>query len=80
MGDNAPMGANEDSRCPWFRKEPEEVVVKVMISQTLSISTEVTVKEDYDLADLVKAVRDKVILPSDHCKDWIEDDFEVIEE
>lgn len=85
MSNNAPLGADEHPNCPWFNEEPKSVTVDVFISQTLSVSTKVEVREGYDEDDLKKAVLGQITLPSNFCKlfskrDWVEDEFTVIEE
>ena len=84
MSNNAPLGADEHPDCPWFSEGPRHVKVDVFISQTLSVSTKVEVREGYDEDDLKKAVLDQITLPSDFCsllsRSWVEDEFTVIEE
>lgn len=71
---------SEEQAAPWNQTEQTLREVDVTISETLSKTVTVEVPDIYDKFDLRDAVRDQILCPSDRCKDWDLDDFEVIEE
>lgn len=77
-----PLGADEDPNAPWREKEPEKVKVDVCVSICMHKTITVEVPEDYDNVDLYDAVQD--VIWDDLCyireKEYIEDEFEVVEE
>lgn len=77
--ENIPEGTQYDSQAPW-NQDDDSVIIEVTISQTLSKTVKVLVRRDYDTWDILGAVKSQITLPSDNAKDWIEDDFEIIEE
>lgn len=50
--------------------------IEIFISQTLSINTKIEVPDNYTIDDVRDAIYNQILLPSDVCHGWDEDDFE----
>lgn len=77
--DNLPAGAANDPRAPYNEEFNQEV--EVLASLTVSRSLKVSMPKGYTQEDLVRETRKQLSLPelAKHMQ-WVEDEFEVIEE
>ena len=84
-----PIGAEFDPKAPYNEQIIPDKEIEVTISVTLSKTVKITVNDytideegycDFSECDLHKAVKEQIKLPQQLCKDWIVDEFEIIEE